>query len=165
MIALDISVEAPGWEAIPDLENLCRQAVSAALAEAGADVAAGDGIILSLLFTDDTAIALLNRDWRGQDKPTNVLSFPAAPGINPLGPEPLGDIALAYETCAREAEEEGKTLAAHAAHLVVHGVLHCLGDDHEDDAQAEAMEARETAALARLGIADPYVERATGRDD
>lgn len=165
MIALDISVEAPGWEALPDLEELCRQAVTAALAEAGADVAASDGVMLSLLFTDDTAIALLNRDWRGKDMPTNVLSFPAAPGINPLGPEPLGDIALAHETCAREAAEEGKTLAAHVAHLVIHGVLHCLGDDHEDDAQAEAMEAREVAALARMGIADPYVERASGRDD
>ncbi|MGY6568082.1 MAG: rRNA maturation RNase YbeY [Salinarimonas sp.] len=165
MIALDISVEAPGWEALPDLEELCRQAVTAALDEAGADVAAGDGVMLSLLLTDDVAIARLNRDWRGQDKPTNVLSFPAAPGINPLGPEPLGDIALAYETCSREAAQEGKTLAAHVAHLVVHGVLHCLGDDHEDDAEAEAMEAREVAALARMGIADPYVERATGRDD
>lgn len=165
MIALDISVEAPGWEALPDLEELCRQAVTAALAEAGADVAASDGVMLSLLFTDDTAIALLNRDWRGKDMPTNVLSFPAAPGINPLGPEPLGDIALAHETCAREAAQEGKTLAAHVAHLVIHGVLHCLGDDHEDDAQAEAMEAREVAALARMGIADPYVERASGRDD
>ena len=165
MIALDISVESAGWETLPDLEELCRQAVAAALAEAGVDVAAGDGVMLSLLFTDDAAIARLNRDWRGQDKPTNVLSFPAAPGINPLGPEPLGDIALAHETCAREAAEEGKTLAAHVAHLVIHGVLHCLGEDHEDDAQAEAMEAREIAALARLGIADPYVERATGRDD
>ncbi len=165
MIALDISVEAPGWEALPDLEELCRQAVTAALTEAGADVEAGDGVMLSLLFTDDTAIARLNRDWRGKDQPTNVLSFPAAPGINPLGPEPLGDIALAWETCAREAAEEGKTIAAHVAHLVVHGVLHCLGDDHEEDAQAEAMEAREVAALARMGIADPYMERASGRDD
>ncbi len=165
MIALDISVEEPGWKTLPDLDNLCREAVTAALAEAGLDVATGDGVMLSLLLTDDAAISRLNRDWRGKDRPTNVLSFPAAPGINPLGPEPLGDIALAYETCAREAEEEGKTLAAHVAHLVVHGVLHCLGDDHEDDAQAEAMEAREVAALARMGIADPYVERATGRDD
>jgi probable rRNA maturation factor len=165
VIALDISVEAPGWEALPDLEELCRQAVTAALTEAGADVEAGDGVMLSLLFTDDTAIARLNRDWRGKDQPTNVLSFPAAPGINPLGPEPLGDIALAWETCAREAAEEGKTIAAHVAHLVVHGVLHCLGDDHEEDAQAEAMEAREVAALARMGIADPYMERASGRDD
>jgi probable rRNA maturation factor len=165
VIALDISVEAKGWEALPDLESLCRNAVTAALAEAGEEVDAAEGVLLSLLFTDDTSIAVLNRDWRGQDKPTNVLSFPAAPGINPLGPDPLGDIALAYETCAREAQAEGKSLSDHVAHLVIHGTLHCLGDDHEDDAQAEAMEAREVAALARLGIADPYLERATGRDD
>ncbi len=165
MIALDINVEAESWEALADLEALCRHAVTAALAEAGEDVDAAEGVMLSLLFTDDASIAVLNRDWRGQDKPTNVLSFPAAPGINPLGPDPLGDVALAYETCEREAEEEGKTLSAHVAHLVIHGTLHCLGDDHEDDAQAEAMEAREIAALARIGIANPYLERAAGRDD
>jgi len=165
VIALDISVEAEGWEALPDLEALCREAVAAALTQSDADVTAGDGVMLSLLLTDDASIRTLNRDWRGQDKPTNVLSFPAAPGINPLGPVPLGDLALAYETCAREAREEGKSLAAHVAHLVVHGTLHCLGDDHEDDAEAEAMEAREVAALAHMGIADPYTERAVERGD
>ncbi|MCC5978669.1 MAG: rRNA maturation RNase YbeY [Salinarimonas sp.] len=165
MIALDISVEAKGWQALADLEALCREAVTAALAEAGEDVDSQEGVMLSLLFTDDASITVLNRDWRGQDKPTNVLSFPAAPGINPLGPDPLGDVALAFETCAREAAEEGKTLAAHVAHLVIHGTLHCLGDDHEDDTEAEAMEAREIAALASMGIADPYLERAERRED
>ena len=117
----------------------------------------------SVLFTTDAEVHALNREWRGRDNPTNVLSFPmldredllALPGDGP--PELLGDIALAHETCAREAAEKGVPLADHAAHLIVHGLLHLAGHDHvESDAQAEAMEALEVKALAILGLADPY---------
>lgn len=141
-----------------------------ALAECGAQ-AAGEGepllanprLIASLLFTSDAEVHTLNREWRTRDKPTNVLSFPMLEreeleGLAQDGPPVmLGDIALAYETCAREAAEKGVTLEAHATHLIVHGLLHLAGHDHvESDEQAEAMEALETRILAKLGIADPY---------
>jgi len=123
----------------------------------------------SLLFTSDTEIHALNREWRQRDKPTNVLSFPmleredllalAAGGL----PELLGDVALAHETCAREAAEKGIPLDHHATHLIIHGLLHLAGHDHEiSDADAEAMEALETKALAICGIADPYEARPEG---
>ena len=106
---------------------------------------------------------MLNREWRERDKPTNVLSFPMFTrdellGLTPDGPPAmLGDIALAYETCAHEAEEKGIPLEHHAAHLIVHGLLHLAGYDHvHSDAEAEIMEALETAALAKMGVADPY---------
>jgi probable rRNA maturation factor len=142
----------------------------AALAERGAQ-AAGEGepllanprLIASLLFTSDAEVHTLNREWRTRDKPTNVLSFPMLEreeleGLAQDGPPVmLGDIALAYETCAREAAEKGVSLEAHATHLIVHGLLHLAGHDHvESDEQAEAMEALETRILAKLGIADPY---------
>jgi probable rRNA maturation factor len=102
------------------------------------------------LFTNDAAMRKLNAEWRGKDKPTNVLSFPAARG--PL----LGDIALAAETVAREARLADKPLEDHIAHLIIHGFLHLLGYDHEVERQAEEMEALERSALSRMGIADPY---------
>lgn len=147
---IDILIEAEGWSGVENLEALIRRAVHAALAAEGRGPAP-----LSLLLGDDAAIRTLNAAFRGKDKPTNVLSFPA-PAM-PGDPEPsLGDIALAFETCAREAEAEGKTLADHLAHLVIHGTLHLLGHDHETEAEAEVMEALETRVLAGLGIADPY---------
>ena len=100
------------------------------------------------------------RTWRGLDKPTNVLSFPGSGSPSPKGVRHLGDLALAFETLAREAAEEQKSLADHVTHLIVHGTLHLLGYDHEADADAEEMEALEVAALARLGIADPYRDMA-----
>jgi probable rRNA maturation factor len=121
---------------------------------------------VSLLFTSDAEVHRLNREWRQRDKPTNVLSFPMLDRedlfeLAPDGPpEMLGDIALAHETCACEAAEKGIALADHAAHLIVHGLLHLAGYDHVmSDAQAEEMEALEIAALAKLGIADPYGDR------
>ncbi|MFZ2870878.1 MAG: rRNA maturation RNase YbeY [Zavarzinia sp.] len=118
---------------------------------------------IAITLSDDAEVRVLNRDWRGKDKPTNVLSFPGLEGamaalLPPDAPRPLGDVILALETCRREAVDQGKSLADHARHLVVHGVLHLLGFDHEDDAEAEEMEAMETAVLAGLGIADPYGE-------
>jgi probable rRNA maturation factor len=148
---LSIEIEDAAWEAIPGLQTLAEQAVAAALQgreEAGE---------VFLLFTSDHEIQAMNRDWRGKDKATNVLSFPAADMPLPQGEiAPLGDVVLAYGTVAREAAEQGKELAHHACHLIVHGVLHLLGYDHETDQEAEEMEGEERLILARLGIADPY---------
>ena len=148
-------VEAGAWPRSRALRDLVGKAVEAAMREAGVDAEAGSE--LSVVFSDDTHIRRLNAGWRGKDKPTNVLSFPAFP-VKPGEklPPMLGDIVLASETVAREAELEGKPLDHHITHLVVHGVLHLLGHDHEDEAEAERMEALERAALARLAIPDPY---------
>lgn len=119
-------------------------------------------ITASLLLTSDAEVRDLNREWRGKDAATNVLSFPMLTraellALAPDGPPVLlGDIALAYETCAREADERGISLEHHAAHLIVHGLLHLAGYDHATDEDAAAMEALETKALALMGIADPY---------
>ncbi len=146
---IDIRIEAPGWQSLPEVEAVVRRAVETVLA----DYEPEDRGAVAVLLTGDAEIRHLNRDFRDKDTPTNVLSFPAA-GL----PDEriLGDIALAYETCAREAREEGKAVTDHLAHLVVHGVLHLLGFDHQAPDEAEEMEAEEVAILARLGIADPY---------
>jgi len=145
---IEVDVEAQAWsEALPDVEPLVMRAAIAALGAAAGTVA--------ILLTDDDTVRDLNARFRGKDRPTNVLSFPAAPMPGAELP-PLGDIVLAFETCASEAATQGKTLADHLTHLVVHGVLHLLGRDHQDDAEAEAMEAEERSILAGLGIADPY---------
>lgn len=152
---IDLMVEAGSWPDEAALRALVDRAVPAAFAEA--EVEEGQSAELSLVFTDDAAIRTLNAEWRGKDKPTNVLSFPAfqvAPG-DPLPPM-LGDIVLAYETVAREAGEENKPLENHITHLIIHGLLHLLGYDHETDEEAEEMEALERQALARLAIPDPY---------
>ncbi len=153
---IDIILEAPAWESVANLEALARSAAHAAIEGADAEVA--DSETLSILFCDDARIQFLNRDFRGFDKPTNVLSFPApdVPGV-----QCLGDIAIAWETVARETEDEGKSLADHVSHLIVHGVLHLLGYDHESDEEAEEMEALERLVLERLGIDDPYAEVAS----
>lgn len=144
----DIEIEDPAWTAaLADAEALVMAAAEATLASEGA---VSEGV--TLLLTDDATIRDLNRRFRQQDKPTNVLSFPA-----PTNPERfLGDIALAYGVCAREAAEQDKPLAHHLQHLVAHGVLHLLGYDHISDAEAFEMEGLERAVLAGLGIPDPY---------
>jgi len=148
MISVEVEVEDEAWsEALSDVEPLATRAAIAALGAAAGTVA--------ILLTDDDTVRDLNVRFRGKDRPTNVLSFPAAPMPGTKLP-PLGDIVLAFGTCAAEAATQGKTLRDHLAHLVVHGVLHLLGRDHEDDAEAEAMEAEERSILAGLGIADPY---------
>ncbi|MDP4022395.1 rRNA maturation RNase YbeY [Methylobacterium sp. NEAU 140] len=156
---IDIAVEDAQWEeAVPDLEALVTRAVEAGLA-AAPDAPEGP-VEISVLLADDATVQDLNRTWRGQDKPTNVLSFPAA--AQPRHAEaatPLGDVVLAYETLVRESAEQSKPLQNHLAHLLVHGTLHLLGQDHETgEAEADAMEALEVAALATLGIPDPYVD-------
>lgn len=113
------------------------------------------GTEIAVLFADDAALQALNKAHRGKDAPTNVLSFPA-PRAASDGVRMLGDAALAYETIAREAQEQGKSFKAHAAHMLAHGVLHLLGYDHQTDSEAEAMEGRERALLAQLGHSDPY---------
>ena len=151
---LDVAVEGGAWSEVSDIEALARRAVAAALGVASD--APRDPVEVSLLLTDDAGVRELNSAWRGKDKPTNVLSFPAPEQPGVPGPRHLGDIALAFETLQREARDEGKTVADHAAHLIVHGTLHLLGYDHETTGEAEIMEALEVKALKSLGIADPY---------
>ncbi len=145
-------IEDPRWQAV-GLADLAERAAGAALAAAGLEARDCE---ISLLGGDDGRIRALNAAFRGKDLPTNVLSWPAADLPLPGEPRFLGDLALAYETCAREAAEGGLALADHAAHLVVHGVLHLLGHDHAEDGPAAAMEALETKILASLGVRDPY---------
>jgi probable rRNA maturation factor len=151
---VDILIESEAWQELPDAENVARQAIAAAAS--GVDVRNTEVV---LLLCDDDAIAALNGRWRGQEKPTNVLSFPAHPPHGSMGLQekmPLGDIAIAYQTLAREAGESCKTASAHLSHLVVHGFLHLAGYDHKTDAEAEEMERLERDILARIGVADPY---------
>jgi probable rRNA maturation factor len=157
VIELDIMIEAGDWARLDGADALAQRAADAAVTVADE---ADDAFEVSVMLTDDAHIQELNRTWRSKDKPTNVLSFPAPEQPGATGPRHLGDIALAYETLVREAEEESKDLAHHFAHLIVHGVLHLLGYDHEVEAEAEIMEALEVKALATLGIADPYRDMA-----
>ena len=154
MADIAITRAAPGWRAIPRIEALIRRAADAALSGAGLTLRADAEI--SILMTDDAAMRDLNARWRGKDKATNVLSFPAVAPDQLRDARALGDIVIACETVFAEARRDGKSAADHVAHLVVHGVLHLLGFDHETDAEAEAMEALESAILAGIGIADPY---------
>jgi probable rRNA maturation factor len=156
----EVLVTADCWQAEPDAEAVIQRAVAAAAQLTDANV--GDAE-LAVMLTDDAGIRTLNQNWRGIDKPTNVLSFPALQPTGPRGdddaPRMLGDIAIAYETLRREADDERKPLGDHLSHLAVHGFLHLIGYDHENDDDAEAMEALEQEILAHLGIPDPYAER------
>ena len=150
---IEISRNSDGW---PDaLDARAEAAVRAALAQSKAKITGAAE--LSIVLTDDAEQQVLNRDWRGIDKSTNVLSFPQ---IEPFGAVSglLGDIILALETLVREADEQGVSFEDHFTHLVVHGFLHLLGYDHMDDDEALAMEGLETQILASLGVADPYAE-------
>jgi probable rRNA maturation factor len=157
---VEVVVEDPRWSEA-GVEAVAERAAAAALTAAGRDPELHE---IGLLACDDARIAALNAEFRGKPTPTNVLSWPAfagqppeePPGLPGEGPLFLGDLALAYDTCLREAEAAGVPLADHVAHLVVHGVLHLLGHDHGDDAEAEAMEDLESKVLARLGVANPY---------
>jgi probable rRNA maturation factor len=156
VIEIDLSIDAAGWSELGDPAALARRAVDATLAVAP-ETPGGD-FEIALLLTADAAVHDLNRIWRSRDEPTNVLSFPAPSQPWTPGPRALGDLVLGFETVAAEAAAEGKTLAEHAAHLIVHGVLHLLGYDHGTEAEAGEMEALEVKTLARLGIANPYRE-------
>jgi len=149
-VTIDITVEAAAWKKLAEAEAVVRRAIETALADVG--MSEGEtGVVLC----DDARMRELNRNWRGKDQPTNVLSFPVK-ASGDTSTRHFGDIVIAYETLTREAEAEGKTAEAHLCHLAVHGVLHLLGFDHENDSDADAMENRERKILARLGIADPY---------
>ena len=142
---IEVEIEADAWTAaLPEAETVVRRAATAALGTVAGDVV--------VLLTDDGAVRDLNARFRDKDRSTNVLSFPAPETAEPH----LGDIVLAYGVCADEAAAQGKSLADHLSHLVVHGVLHLLGRDHEDDAEAEELEAEEREILAGIGVADPY---------
>ena len=167
---VEVVVEDAGWDAAA-LEALAERGARATLVHLGLSA---EGFEIALLAGSDARIAALNADFRGKPAPTNVLSWPAqelgppeAPARPQPGcaddPEPLGDIALARETCAREAEAAGRPLEAHLAHLIVHATLHLLGYDHGCDRQATVMEGLEVAILAQLGLPDPYEEAAGER--
>jgi probable rRNA maturation factor len=163
--ATEVLVVADCWQAEPDAEAVILSAIEAAALSVEADT--GDAE-LAVMLTDDAGIRTLNRNWRGIDKPTNVLSFPALqpPGgveaqkpDQELVPRMLGDIAIAYETTRREADEEQKPFNHHLSHLAVHGFLHLVGYDHEKDGEAEVMESLERDILGQLGIPDPYADQ------
>ncbi len=144
---IEVEIEDEAWSAaVPAAESIVIQAATAALAK-------GVGISeLTVLLTDDATVQDLNGRFRGKDSPTNVLSFPAPQTALPH----IGDVALAYGVCAAEAAAQGKTLAAHLAHLTAHGVLHLIGYDHETEAEAEELEGLERVIMAGLGLSDPY---------
>jgi probable rRNA maturation factor len=155
-----VIVENPAWEeAVPRAIGLCRQAALGALA--ASDNATDNGVWEAvILLADDATLRALNMRFRGEDKITNVLSFPNVnDGLLPKGTaEPLGDMAIAFEIACREAAVEGKSLADHLSHLVVHGMLHLLGYDHQCDEDAERMESLEAEILALLGVESPYAD-------
>jgi probable rRNA maturation factor len=153
----DVLVVAECWQAETDAEAVIHRAIAAAAEIADADHGEAE---LAVMLTDDEGIRTLNSNWRGIDRPTNVLSFPALPPTGPRGPDDaplmLGDIAIAYQTTRKEADAEHKPFEHHLSHLAVHGYLHLIGYDHENDADADLMEGLETEILAQLGIPDPY---------
>lgn len=153
-VALETVRDSPSWNALPDAESIVTAAVVAVFAEA--ELKARPDAELAVTLSDDARVASLNAEWRGKAQPTNVLTFPAVEPDETADAAMLGDVILAFGTVEREAREQGKALGRHVAHLVVHGVLHLFGQDHLDDAEAEAMEAIETRALARIGVPDPY---------
>lgn len=160
ILMTEVLVVADCWRDEPRAEAVIQRAIAAAAEAVDEDVADAE---LAVMLTDDSGIRTLNANWRGIDKPTNVLSFPAlqpeAARKDNDPPRMLGDIAIAYETMRREAGDERKPFDHHLSHLAVHGFLHLIGYDHENDDEAERMEALEQEILAQLGIPDPYAER------
>lgn len=157
-LSLEVNVESALWRRLPQARSMARETVEACVAEAGLKVT--EGAEVSLLLADDARLQSLNANWRGLDRPTNVLSFPAAPRDQDSGPQLIGDIAIAYETIEREAQSSGAALGDHYRRLVAHGFLHLIGYDHERDEEADQMESLERRVLARLGVRDPYIDEA-----
>jgi len=151
---LSTLVECEAWGRHEGFEALASEVIAKAVAATKIKLKLKAEV--SLLLCDDARIREINRDWRGLDKPTNVLSFPAAPPAMLAKSPAVGDIAIAYESVAREAEEEAKSFRDHYMHMVLHGFLHLIGYDHETDEEADEMEALETRILRELGVADPY---------
>jgi probable rRNA maturation factor len=165
----EVLVVADGWRTESDAEAVIHRAIAAAAEFVHAESGEADSgeAELAVMLTDDAGIRTLNSNWRGIDKPTNVLSFPALQPTGAGGPDDaprmLGDIAIAYETTRQEADDEQKPFDHHLSHLAVHGFLHLMGYDHEIDDDAEAMEGLEQEILAQLGIPNPYADR-DGKD-
>jgi len=157
--SIDIQIQSPLWDAQP----LAAQTVRDAIAAAAATLSTADNEV-SILLTDDKAIRLLNREWRGIDKPTNVLSFPAATTKASVRMPLFGDIVMAYETLKRECDDEDRIFLHHLAHLTVHGFLHLIGYDHQVEAQAEEMEGLESKIITRMQMPDPHLARDLNRD-
>jgi probable rRNA maturation factor len=157
--SIDIQIQSPLWDAQP----LAAQTVHDAIAAAAATLSTADNEV-SILLTDDKAIRLLNREWRGIDKPTNVLSFPAATTKASVRMPLFGDIVMAYETLKRECDDEDRIFLHHLAHLTVHGFLHLIGYDHQVEAQAEEMEGLESKIMTRMQMPDPHLARDLNRD-
>jgi len=174
MLRIETEVESPIWETAGlAWDQLAAGAVHAAVRATPYDALdhwPDVAVEISLRFVDDETIRDLNRDYRGKDSPTNVLSFPMMEQQELLAPPLpgsemlLGDIVIAYETTQREARTQDKLLAAHVTHLIVHGALHLLGYDHENDEDADAMEDLERTILASLGLPDPYAHGPIGHD-
>jgi probable rRNA maturation factor len=156
--SIDIQRQSPLWDGQP----LAEQTVRDAIAAAAATLSTADGEV-SIVLTDDKAIRALNREWRGIDKLTNVLSFPAAKTQGTGSAAMLGDIVIAYETLRQECDDEDRDFLHHLAHLTVHGFLHLLGYDHRTDRQAEEMEGLESKIMTRMKMPDPYLGRDLGR--
>ena len=155
----EVLVVADCWQNEPDVEAVIQRAIAVAAEMVDADTSEAE---LAVMLTDDGGIRTLNKNWRGLDKPTNVLSFPAlqpTAGAPADAPRMLGDIAIAYETTRKEADDEEKPFDHHLSHLAVHGFLHLIGYDHEKDDDAETMETLEAEILAQLGIPDPFADR------
>lgn len=165
-VEVAVGIESGLWQDLPEAEAVVARAAEAAWERADhPPLPAGRVAEISVALADDALVHRLNRDYRGKDKPTNVLSFPLLDEEGGMqegdgAPILLGDVILAHETVAREAREQGKTFEEHVVHLVVHGVLHLLGYDHETDEDAVRMERLETRILDGLGMADPYADRA-----
>ena len=152
---IEVIVRSARWRKRPTAKTIVKKAVLAAAKAASTRPAE-----LAIVLSDDSAIRALNRDWRGKNAPTNVLSFPApAPGKGRPASPYIGDIVIAYQTAAREAVAEGKPFSHHLAHLAVHGYLHLLGYDHENDRDADKMERLERKVLKGLAVPDPYAPR------
>jgi probable rRNA maturation factor len=162
---IDVAIEAEDWASLEAPSQLAEATILGAIGESGVALAANTEI--SVVFCDNHFIRGLNRKWRGIDKPTNVLSFPA--GGDAASEPLLGDIVIAFETASREASEAGMPLRDHIAHLLVHGFFHLIGHDHVGAAEAATMEALERASLSRLGNAEPFreplIEEATDAND
>ncbi|MDO9411931.1 MAG: rRNA maturation RNase YbeY [Pseudolabrys sp.] len=150
--AVDIQTDSALWDAQPDAESAIRAAIAAAA------TASTSGNEVSILLTDDSAVRVLNREWRGIDKATNVLSFPAPEAMAKGAAGILGDIVIAYETVARESADEKREFLHHLTHLTVHGYLHLVGYDHQDDAQANEMESLESKIMTHMQLPDPWQE-------
>jgi probable rRNA maturation factor len=157
VLHIALSVDDRRWRAVAGVASLTRRAARAALARQASGLRSAE---LGLVLASDARLRALNRRWRGVDKPTNVLAFPAHDGVGAgskgAPPRQLGDVIVAYQTVVAEARAQGKPVAAHLSHLIVHGVLHLLGFDHRRAAEAADMEAAEIAILAGLGLPDPY---------